>query len=78
MLRFKVARGTETQISLQMDLNDFTHEKADNSVSFVESLAINCYVFGYHTKIALTGSQPLGLEYVLLENFVRLVIVGFC
>ena len=77
-LRFELARGTEKQISWLIETKQVTYEKADNGVSLVEGLAINRYAFGYHTEIALTGSQPLSLEHVLLKNFVRLVIVGIC
>lgn len=61
-----------------MKIKWVTHDKADNGVVFVEGLALNCDVLGYHTEIALTASQPLGLEHILPKNFVRLIVVGIC
>lgn len=55
-----------------------TNKETDDRISLIEGLAINCRRFGYKTKISLIGSQSLGLEYVVPQNFVGLVIVRIC
>lgn len=55
-----------------------TNKKTDDRISLVEGLAINFRSFGYKPKISLISSQSLGLEYVVPQNFVGLVIVRIC
>jgi hypothetical protein len=60
----------------QKNADQETHEETDYCVTLIEYLTVDGGTFGHNAEVPLRAGHPLGLEDILSNDLVRLVIVS--